>query len=189
LPTHYRVRFLLRHARNRAGSREFMVTMSADTKKLCDLIGKFRTAMLVTHAPGSQLRAVPMAVAQVEATGRVWFITARDSGKVHDLEGDGRVQLVFSDDRSNYLTIAGQGSLSTECAKINEVWTEAFKVWFPGGREDPSIALIAVDPERAEFWDNSGFHKLQYLWEAARAYIAGDKPHVREGELHGVLRP
>jgi len=163
--------------------------MNSDTEKLCALVGKFHTAMMVTHAPGPHLRAVPMVVAQVESTGRIWFITARDSGKVHDLESDERVQLVFSDDRSNYLTVAGRGALCTERGKIDEVWKEPFKVWFPGGREDPEITLIAVDPERAEFWDNSGFHKLQYLWDAARAYIAGDKPHVREGESHGVLRP
>jgi general stress protein 26 len=163
--------------------------MNTDTEKLCELVGKFRTAMLVTRAPGHQLRSVPMAVAQVEPSGRVWFITARDSGKAHDLESDPRVQLVFSDDTANYLTVAGHGALCADRAKIDEVWSESFKVWFPSGREDPNIALIAIDPVRAEFWDNSGFHKLQYLWEAARAYIAGDKMHVQEGELHGVLQP
>ena len=74
-------------------------------------------------------------------------------------------------------------------AKVAELWKEPFRVWFPGGREDPDIALIAVEPERAEYWDNSGFHKLQYLWEAAGAYVTGDTPKVEEGEQHGVLHP
>jgi general stress protein 26 len=163
--------------------------MNTDTEKLRELMGKFRTAMLVTRTSEHQLRTVPMAVAQVEPSGRVWFITARDSGKAHDLESDPRVQLVFSDDTSNYLTVAGHGVVSADRAKIEQVWKEPFKVWFPAGRDDPKIALIAVDPVRAEFWDNSGFHKLQYLWEAARAYIAGEPAHVKEGELHGVLQP
>lgn len=163
--------------------------MNTDTKKLCELIGKFRTAMLVTHESDHRLNTVPMAVAHVEESGLVWFFTSRDSGKAHNVEGDLNVQLVFSDDSSNYLTVTGEASLSTDRAKIEELWKEPFKVWFPGGREDPNIALIAVEPVRAEFWDNSGFHRLQYLWEAARAYVTGETPKVREGEQHGVLTP
>src|SRR5262249_25374527 len=106
--------------RNRRVSHESVVIMNADTQKLCDLIGKFRTAMLVTHTPDAQLRAVPMIIAQVEPSGRVWFLTARDSGKAHDLENDERVQLIFSDDHAHYLTVAGQGTLSTSRAKIDE---------------------------------------------------------------------
>jgi len=163
--------------------------MNTDTQKLCDLIRKFRTAMLVTRELDDRLKTVPMAVAHVEDSGRVWFFTSRDSGKVHNVEGNPNVQLVFSDDNSNYLTVTGEALLSTDRAKIEELWREPLKVWFPGGREDPTIALIAVDPVRGEFWDNSGFHKLQYLWEAARAYVSGDTPKVHEGEQHGVLRP
>ena len=163
--------------------------MNTDSKKLCELLGKFRTAMLVTREPNDELRTVPMAVAHLEDSGRVWFITSRDSGKAHDLERDPRVQLIFSDDSANYLTVTGTGVLSTDRAKIEELWKEPFKIWFPAGREDPTIALIAVEPSRAEFWDNSGFLKLQYLWEAVRAYASGDKAQVREGEQHGVLHP
>ena len=164
------------------------VGMNTDTQKLCELIGKFRTAMLVTRELHG-LNTVPMAVAHVEESGRVWFITSRESGKAHNLENDRRVQLIFSDDSSNFLTVTGEGLVSSDRAKIDELWKEPFKVWFPGGRGDPNIALIAVEPVRAEFWDNSGFHKLQYLWQAARAYVTGEQVKVREGEQHGVLCP
>ncbi len=163
--------------------------MNPDTQKLYELLGKFRTAMLVTHTPEAGLRTVPMAIAKVEPDGRVWFFTSRQSGKAHDLESNPNVDLIFSDDSANYLTVNGSGALVTDREKINELWSEPFKVWFPGGREDPTITLIAVEPARAEFWDNSGFLKLQYLWEAARAYASGNIPHVQEGEQHGVLRP
>lgn len=144
--------------------------------------------MLVTRSSGDELRTVPMAVVHIEPSGRTWFITARDSGKAHDLETDPRVQLIFSDDSANFLTMTGRGSLCAERAKIDEMWKEPFKLWFPEGREDPNIVLIAVEPVRAEFWDNSGFRKLQYLWEAARAYVSGDQLQVKEGGQHGVLQ-
>jgi len=162
--------------------------MNTDTKKLCELLTKFRTAMLVTRSSGDELRTVPKAVVHIEPSGRTWFITARDSGKAHDLETDPRVQLIFSDDSANFLTMTGRGSLCAERAKIDEMWKEPFKLWFPEGREDPNIVLIAVEPVRAEFWDNSGFRKLQYLWEAARAYVSGDQLQVKEGGQHGVLQ-
>jgi hypothetical protein len=36
----------------------------------------------------------------------------------------------------------------------------------------------------AEYWDNRGMNKLEYLFEAARAYVKGEKPHVAEVDQH-----
>ncbi len=50
--------------------------------KLLEILKKFRTAMLVTHASHGALRARPMALVKVDGdTGDVWFMTSIDSGK------------------------------------------------------------------------------------------------------------
>ena len=50
--------------------------------------------------------------------------------------------------------------------------------------EDPHVALVAVDPIDAEYWDNRGMNKLEYLFESAKAYIKGEKPAVGDIDQH-----
>ncbi|HEY4088470.1 MAG TPA: pyridoxamine 5'-phosphate oxidase family protein [Bryobacteraceae bacterium] len=63
-------------------------------------------------------------------------------------------------------------------------WSEAFRVWFPGGPSDPTLALIGVQPIDAEYWDNGGSNKLKCLFEAAKAYVKGEKPDVGDPDQH-----
>jgi general stress protein 26 len=152
------------------------------------LLKQFSTAMLVTHAGAGELRARPMAIADVEAGGRVWFITSVDTAKVHEIESDTGVHLVCLKEHSAYLSISGRASLSRDRARIERVWQEPFKVWFPKGKDDPEIALIAVTPEEVEFWDNQGLNRVGYLFESAKAYVTGSKPQVKEGEEHAFVK-
>ncbi len=152
------------------------------------LLKQFHTAMLVTHTGGGRLRARPMAVAQVEEDCRVWFFTSGATSKAHEIESDTRVHLVCQNDRSAYLSISGNAELIRDRAKIAELWQEPYRVWFPNGKEDPDIELIAVQPEEGEFWDNEGFNKIKYLFKTVKAYAAGTTPELEEGEQHGRVR-
>jgi general stress protein 26 len=66
--------------------------------------------------------------------------------------------------------------------KVEELWREPFRVWFPMGPSDPTIELIVVTPERGEYWDTSGMKRVSYLWSAAKAYFSGTTPDVDAGE-------
>ncbi len=144
--------------------------------------------MLVTHAGDEHLRARPMAIAQVEEDCRIWFITGAETGKVHEIESDTRVHIVCQNDRSAYLSLSGRADLVRDRAKVAELWQEPFRVWFPKGKDDPNIELIAVRPDEGEFWDNEGFNKIQYLFETAKAYATGKTPEIEEGEQHGRVK-
>jgi general stress protein 26 len=74
------------------------------------------------------------------------------------------------------------GTLMEELQK--DLWKAPFKVWFPGGPEDPEVALVAVQLMDAEYWDNRGMNKLDYLFEAAKAYVKGQKPEVPGVDQH-----
>ena len=152
------------------------------------LLKQFSTAMLVTHAGLGRLRARPMAIAQVEDDCRVWFITGAESAKAHEIEADTRVHVICQNDRSAYLSLSGRAELVRDRAKVAELWREPFRVWFPGGKDDPNIELIAVRPEEGEFWDNEGFNKIKYLLESAKAYASGKTPEVVEGDQHGRVQ-
>jgi general stress protein 26 len=63
---------------------------------------------------------------------------------------------------------------------IEEMWKEAWKVWFPGGKSDPNIAVLKFTAHEGEFWDNGGIQGLKYVYEAAKAYVSGETPKKDE---------
>jgi general stress protein 26 len=129
-----------------------------------------------------------MAIAQVEPSGKLWFLSGEGRPqKCMKIIQDTRVHVTLQKDRSIYLSINGHASLVHDRAKVDEVWQEAFKVWFPDGKDDPHLVLISVEPEDAEFWDNHGWKKVKYLFQAAKAYVTHATPDVEENE-HGMLR-
>jgi general stress protein 26 len=159
----------------------------SEAQKFHALLAKFEMAMLVTHGSDGSLRARPMAVAQIEDDCTIWFMSLHESGKVHEIEHDNRVAVTCQKDRDTYLSLTGKALLSREREKINELWREDYQVWFPKGKDDPELILICVQPEEGEFWDQEGLNKLKYLFEAAKAYATGTRPHIEEGEQHGKV--
>lgn len=134
------------------------------------------------------MRARPMAIAQVTDQGQVWFLSGIETAKAHEIETDTRVHITCQNDRSVYLSLGGRASLVTDRAKIEELWQEPFKVWFPEGKTDPQIVLIAVKLEQGEFWDNEGWNKVKYLVESAKAYVQGTTPEANDGDQHAFVR-
>ena len=144
--------------------------------------------MLVTRSAEHGFHSRPMAIARVEDDGRMWFFTGKDTAKVHEIEEDSQVHLTAQQGDSAFLALSGRASLTVDRAKIAELWSEPVRVWFPGGKDDPNIELIAVRPERGEYWDNSGLNRCAYLWESAKAYVTGTTPGIDPPEQHGVAR-
>lgn len=141
--------------------------------------------MLVTHTGDQGFHARPMALAQVEDDGQIWFITGADSTKVHEIEVDSHVHLIAQNGHSAFLSLSGRASLIVDRAKIAELWSEPFRAWFPQGKDDPNVELIVVHPEFGEFWDTTGANRYKYLWEATKAYFDGTTPEIDEGNMHG----
>ncbi len=62
-------------------------------------------------------------------------------------------------------------------------------MWFPKGPDDPDLVLLSVEPEIAEFWDVGGIKGLRYLFDAAKAYVTGDRVAIEdESDIHARLR-
>ena len=64
--------------------------------------------------------------------------------------------------------------------KMAELWTPTLKAWFPEGLEDPELALIKVEVERAEIWDSPP-SKVVKLVGMAKAMMTG-KPYTEAGD-------
>ncbi len=142
---------------------------------LHELVTGFDTAMLVTRVADGSLRSRPLQIADAEEDGLLYFATSIESPKVKEIEANPQVNVTLQDGR-RFVSITGMASIVRERALIARLWSEAWKVWFPKGKDDPSICLLAVDAHAAEYWDQSGSKGLSYLFEAVSAYIKGTRP-------------
>jgi general stress protein 26 len=144
---------------------------------LREVIADFDTAMLVTHDDAGEVRARPLALAQTKDDGVLYFPTSLSSPKIRELEVDPHVCVTMQDKR-RFVSISGRAQIMRDRPIIEALWSDAWKVWFPQGKDDPELALIAVVPSAAEYWDNKGGKGLAYLFEAAKAYVTGTTPDV-----------
>ncbi|MCC9658367.1 pyridoxamine 5'-phosphate oxidase family protein [Rhodopirellula halodulae] len=148
-------------------------------KKLIDLIQDFDNSMLVTKTDDGGLDARPMAIAEATEDGHIWFVTSRNSGKIAELMLDRDVAVTMQSS-NKFVTLSGECRVIDDRSKINELWKEAWKVWFPEGKNDPDITLLRVEPERGEYWDNSGLSGINYLIKAGTAYVKGERAETDE---------
>jgi general stress protein 26 len=156
-----------------------------ELKTFQDLLSRFDTGMLITHAGNNDLHGRPMAVAQVDEQCDVWFVADIDSPKMTEIRSNDQVMVTFQNKRDEFVTLTGRAELLRDPQKIDEIWQEGFKAWFPGGKTDPNLGLIHIRAVEGEYWNNAGANKVSYLFESLRAYAQGDKPHIQEGTQHG----
>lgn len=162
-------------------------------RRLVEIMRDFDVAMLVTHTPDGELRARPMFVAEVAADGRVSFATQKHTGKTDEIQQDAHVVVCFQKD-DLFVSLNGTASLRDDRAKVESLWSPAFKPWFPAGKDDPELCIIEVTPHDGELWDQTGTLKARNLGAILKALVKGDRVehppgshdavHLRPGESH-----
>ncbi len=155
-------------------------------KKIGELIKGIHITMLTTVAPDGSLDSRPMATQHADDfDGTVWFLTRHESGKVHEIEEDAHVTLAYAEpSESTYVSAKGRARVSTDRARIKELWNPMYKAWFPGGEDDPQIAVLRVDITEAQYWEASSSKLIMGVKYLAAA-VTGGKVNV--GETGKVL--
>ena len=140
-------------------------------KKIGELIGEIRFAMLTTLAPDGTLDSRPMATQKTEFDGILWFLTAAASRKTDEIADNANVSLIYADPgNASYVTVKGHAWVLDDRSKIRELWNAMYKAWFPGGEDDPNIRVLRVDVAEAEYWeanDSKIVRGIKYLAAAA----------------------
>ena len=153
---------------------------------LQELLHEFDTATVVTRSKASALHGRPMAVADVDEAGDVWFISNVDSPKVLEIREDSRGMVALQKSRQ-FVTMNGHFELVSDRAKVEQLWKEPYRVWFDG-EGDPELVLLRFTPDDAEYWDSSGAKGVRYALEAAKAYLSGEKVRPEQDpEAHAKL--
>jgi general stress protein 26 len=154
------------------------------------LLSAFSCGMLVTRTPDGGLRARPLAVAGVEENDDLWFVTRLATGKVTEVLKDPHVCVTFQDG-ARYLSVTGRAVVVCNAEKLQTVWRERWRTWFPDGPHDPQVVLLQVSAEEGEFWDRGGLAGVRYLFRAGRAYLAGEEyvPAANEHQKVNLQSP
>jgi general stress protein 26 len=156
-------------------------TSENDLEKLRDLIKAIDFCMLTTVDEGGDLHSRPMSSnGDIDADGDIWFFTNASSHKVSEIEKLPKVNVSFADpDNQRYISVSGSAQLVRDRAKIDELWRPEFKIWFPEGKDDPEIALLRVNLEKAEYWDSPS-STIGYALSFVSSLVTGKQPDLGE---------
>jgi len=142
---------------------------------LYDLLKDFDTAMLVTNSPDGHMHARPMAIAELRSDADAYFVTSIDSPKAAEIAAHPTITLTFQSS-NQFASVSGRAEVVRDRALIDRLYKEDWKIWFPKGKADPSMALIKFMAQDAEYWDNAGAQGLKFVYRAAKAYLKGETP-------------
>jgi len=83
-----------------------------------------------------------MGATQVDESGDIWFFSAKSSEKNHQLQADPTAYLMFMEpNKQHYLSLTTEVDIVEDQRKVDELWNDFMKAWFPGGKQDPEISL------------------------------------------------
>ncbi len=102
--------------------------------------------------------------------GPIWFFTSSDSDLVKALTETHRAVVHFSSKGHDlFASLHGELTLDNDRAVVDELWNSFIAAWYPGGKDDPKLRLLRLDPERAQVWLNEN-----NLWAAVKLLLGSD---------------
>ena len=112
----------------------------------------------------------PLRAQQLDNDGALWFFVPSDGTLARDVEANPRVCATYSDPAHGmYVAMSGYARLIYDADRIFALWNDELEAWFGQGPLDPRLALLRVDVDHAEYWDehSSGVIRLLAVAHAA----------------------
>ncbi|HLW20007.1 MAG TPA: pyridoxamine 5'-phosphate oxidase family protein [Cyclobacteriaceae bacterium] len=153
--------------------------------KIKELVNKNTTCFFNTRILSDQnLSSRPMSVQKVDDWGDLLFLSASDSHKNQHIQENQKVQLLFQGSQySDFLSVFGEATISTDPALIKELWDPMLKAWFTEGVDDPRITVLRVKPTEGYYWDNKHGNAVAFIKTAIGAAIGKTMDDSIEGHL------
>jgi general stress protein 26 len=121
--------------------------------RVWELADKIDICMLTTWT-GQEQRSRPMSARPRRGENAIYFLTDVSGEKNEDLSSFPTVSLAWADNGNyRYAVVSGQATVTNDRAKIAELWSAMDKIWWDD-KDDPTIRLLTVTPERGEIWDS-----------------------------------
>lgn len=159
--------------------------------ELYELVNGIETAMFVTQRGDGRLVARPMATQKRDPVADLWFVTDIESHKIDELDEHPSINLsYFSTKSSEWVSVSGNATISTDRALIRKLYAPDWKLWFGelddvrnGGPDDPRLALILVNADSVIYMKREK-SKPVVLFEMLKGMVSGERPDI--GEVKSV---
>lgn len=152
--------------------------------KVRELVKNVRSCFFLTdlNKVGLPLSIRPMNVLKIDKHGNLWFLSAKDSHKSEEIHDDPFVHLLFQG-QSDFLNIYGLASVSEDKEMINTLWNPLLKTWFTGGKDDPRIIVIKVEPTEGYYWSNKHGEAIAFIKQTIGSILGKTLDDSIEGKL------
>lgn len=159
-----------------------------EREHLWSMIKDIRFAMFTARHANGHLHAWPMTTQNqsIDEDTSLWFFMSRRGEPVQELMADGQVNVAYADPSADrYVSVSGTAAVVEDAAEKHRLWSKMAEAWFPGGPEDPDLALVQVRITHASYWDVKD-SKLVQMFKMARAAMTGRPP--RDMGEHAEVR-
>ncbi|MDQ6896484.1 MAG: pyridoxamine 5'-phosphate oxidase family protein [Actinomycetota bacterium] len=136
-----------------------------------------RTCMFVTSTDNGDLHAAPMTTQEAEFDGDAWFIAQSDSETVRNLTAHPRVNVSYSG-ATSWVSLGGTAAVVDDVAKKKELWNTFTEAWFPKGQDNPTVVVVKVSGDSAQYWDSPG--RVAMTMSMVKARVSGTTPQAGE---------
>lgn len=158
-----------------------MSTDTIDEQQLWPLIKGIKFAMFTTHHGDDEMHSRPMTTQNKEMPdAKLWFFMSLKSDAVEELTKQPEVNISYADTgQDTYVSVSGSAQVVADKAQLKALWSKFAEAWFPGGMDDPDLALVCVTVSDAHYW-NVPENKLTQLFVMAKAVFTGEKAELGE---------
>jgi general stress protein 26 len=154
-------------------------------QRLRKLLTGLSVGMLTTQTTDGDTHSRPMLVQDVDDHGWLWFLTDRSSRKACELSRNPEAAILFQSPHGDrHVSVYGTAVVVEDDVKVNRIWNPTYRAWFPKGRRDPEIVLIAVRIARVDYWLVPR-SRLSRAFHAVKAIATGRR---YEAGGHGTLQ-
>ena len=118
---------------------------------------------------------------EVEFDGDLWFFAERGAERVDHIRVSPQVNVGIGSG-GTWVSLTGRAAVVDDVAKKKDVWNGGVEAWLPQGPEDPSVVLVRVDGDSAEYWESPG-GRLATAFSFAKAKATGQRIDAGENEV------
>ena len=163
--------------------------LEAALKALGAMVRDIRVAMLTTLCADGTLRSRPMETIPTSFDGDLWFFTDLKAPKVGEVQHDPRVNVSYAaPEHHQFVSITGTASIVQDPKRAELLWSPDYFRWFPAGLDDPDLALLRVNVEQAEYWDNPS-RKMGQIGGFLQSVVGAGRSRAKEHEKISWPRP
>ena len=156
-------------------------------QKIKELVEMGKNCFFCTNIKsGEAFSTRPMSVQKVDDEGVCWFLSPSDSDKNVHIAADPMVQMLFrGSDYSDFVSIYGRATISTDKEKIKELWEPILKTWFTEGIDDSRVTVIKVTPADGYYWDT----KHGQIVAFAKTVVGAIMGKTLDDSIEGKVQP